>query len=281
MMRVAVITDSTAYITASIREEHHIHMVPLSVVFGSESFREEIDISTEAFYQKVKESEQLPKTSQPSVGDVTEKLRELAQDYDQAIFITLSSGISGTYQSAVSASEIIDDLEVAVYDSEISCMVQGFYVLEAAEMAKQGRNLEQIIARLDKMKQSMRAYFMVDDLNNLQRGGRLSGAQALIGSMLQIKPVLHFENTKIVPYEKIRTKKKAIKRILELFDEDASTGVPIEASMIHANCQEEGEALRQQLAERYDNVHITLSYIGPVIGTHLGAGAIGLGWYKK
>ncbi|MGN8647389.1 DegV family protein [Gracilibacillus sp. HCP3S3_G5_1] len=280
-MKVAVITDSTAYISDSDRKEKNIHMVPLSVVFGNDSFREEIDITTEEFYQKVKEVDQLPKTSQPSIGLITEKLNDLAKDYDQAIFITLSSGISGTFQSVVTAKSMVEGIEVFPFDSEISCMAQGFYALEAAEMAEQGQDAEMIIARLEEIKESLRAYFMVDDLSHLHRGGRLNGAQALIGSMLQVKPILHFEHTKIVPFEKIRTKKKALKRIFELFEEDASTGVPIRATVIHSNRETEAEEIKKQLETQFNNVEISISYFGPVIGTHLGEGSLGVGWYKK
>lgn len=280
-MKVAVITDSTAYISESDRKEKNIHMVPLSVVFGNDSFREEIDITTEEFYQKVKEVDQLPKTSQPSIGLITEKLNDLAKDYDQAIFITLSSGISGTFQSVVTAKSMVEGIEVFPFDSEISCMAQGFYALEAAEMAGQGQDAETIIARLEEIKESLRAYFMVDDLSHLHRGGRLNGAQALIGSMLQVKPILHFEHTKIVPFEKIRTKKKALKRIFELFEEDASTAVPIRATVIHSNRETEAEEIKKQLETQFNNVEISISYFGPVIGTHLGEGSLGVGWYKK
>lgn len=280
-MRIAVITDSTAYLSESTRKEKNIHMVPLSVVFGAETFREEWDITAGEFYQKVKEEEELPKTSQPSIGAIAEKLNELAKEYDQAIFITLSSGISGTFQSTVTAASMVEDLEVHPFDSEISCMAQGFYVLEAAEMANQGADIEAIMARLHEIKKSLRAYFMADDLSHLQRGGRLSGAQALIGSVLQVKPILHFEDTKIVPFEKIRTKKKALKRIFELFDEDASTGAPLVATVIHANREEEAAEIKEQIMAKYDNAEISVSYFGPVIGTHIGEGALGMGWYKR
>jgi DegV family protein with EDD domain len=279
-MRVAVITDSTAYIPDSYREEKNIHMVPLNVVIGNDSYQEEIDISTEEFYQKVREVEDFPKTSQPSIGLITEKLNELAKDYDQAIFITLSSGISGTFQSIVTAQSMVEGMEIFPFDSEISCMAQGFYVLEAADLAQNGEDAQTIMSRLHEIKESLRAYFMVDDLSHLHRGGRLNGAQALLGSMLQVKPILHFEDTKIVPYEKIRTKKKALKRIFELFEEDASTGVPIRATVIHANREAEAEEIKQELETRFDNVEISVSYFGPVIGTHLGEGSLGMGWYK-
>jgi DegV family protein with EDD domain len=206
---------------------------------------------------------------------------KLSAEYDAVVSIHLSSGISGTFQGAVAAGDMVDDIDVHAFDSEISCMIQGFYVLEAAEMAVEGKGPEEIIARLDEMKNSDRAYFMVDDLSHLQRGGRLSSAQALVGSLLQVKPLLHFLETKIVPFEKIRTRKKAVKRIYDLFEEDASLGVPMRAVVIHANRDAEAEVMKKELEEMYPHVEFFLSYFGPVIGTHLGEGAMGLGWYKR
>jgi DegV family protein with EDD domain len=148
-------------------------------------------------------------------------------------------------------------------------------------MAQAGKTPEEILTRLEEMKQSMRAYFMVDDLTNLQRGGRLSGAQALIGSLLQVKPILHFEDKVIVPFEKIRTRKKALNRMYELFNEDAEKNIPIRVVAIHANQPEEAKKIKLELEAKYPNVECMISYFGPVIGTHLGEGAIGLGWYRK
>ncbi|MBO9129953.1 DegV family protein [Bacillus sp. 165] len=280
-MRTAIVTDSTAYIPKEIRERLDIHMVPLNVVFGDASYQEEIELNAEQFYLKVKEQKELPKTSQPAIGLFVELFERLGKEFDAIISIHLSSGISGTYQGAVSAGEMVEGVKVYAYDSEMSCAIQGFYVLEAAKMAQEGKGPEEILARLDDMKQSMAAYFIVDDLAHLQRGGRLNSAQALIGSLLQVKPVLHFVDKKIVPFEKIRTRKKAIKRIFEIFDEQARQGFPMEAVVIDANENEESTEIVKHLSETYPNVNVTTSYFGAVIGTHLGEGAIGLGWYKK
>lgn len=281
-MRTAIVTDSTAYIPRSLREQLHIEICPLNVIFGSESYQEELEMAADDFYEKVRHAPELPKTSQPAIGLFEAIFKQLAQQgYDAVISIHLSSGISGTYQASVTAGGMVDGINVYSFDSEISCMPQGFYAIETAQMALQGKEPKEILERLHEMKKSMRAYFMVDDLAHLQRGGRLNGAQALIGSLLQVKPILHFENTKIVPFEKIRTHKKAIKRILELFDEDAKTGVPIKATLIHANRLEIVEDLKNQILENYSNVELDISYFGAVVGTHLGEGAIGLGWYKK
>jgi DegV family protein with EDD domain len=280
-MKTAIVTDSTAYIPKEVRDELKIHMIPLSVSFGAETYREEIDISTEQFYDKVKQHKELPTTSQPAVGEFVELFTSLRDEgYDAVISIHLSSGISGTYQGALTAGNMVDGLQVYAYDSEISCMAQGFYTIEAAKMALDGKTPEEIIARLDEVKKTLRAYFMVDDLSHLQRGGRLTGAQAFIGGLLQIKPLLHFENKVIVPFEKIRTRKKAVKRIEELFAEDAAKGVPLKAAIIHANRPDEAEQWKQELASKYPHVEFMVSYFGPVIGTHLGEGALGLTWYQ-
>ncbi|WP_156288298.1 DegV family protein [Oceanobacillus salinisoli] len=280
-MKVAVMTDSTAYIPGELRKQHNIHMVPLSVIFGNETYQEEVDITTKDFYEKIKKAEELPTTSQPSIGLIAAKFEELANDYDAVISIHLSSGISGTFQAVVSAGDMVEGINVFAYDSEISCIAQGFYALEAADMVKANKSPEEIIARLDEMKQSLRAYFMVDDLTNLHRGGRLNGAQALVGGLLQIKPILHFEDKVIVPFEKIRTRKKAINRIMGMLEEDAAKGKELKVAFIHANDEQTAMDLQKAFSEKYPTMDTTISYFGPVIGTHLGEGAIGVGWYVK
>ncbi|MDW2876637.1 MULTISPECIES: DegV family protein [Bacillaceae] len=279
-MRTAVVTDSTAYIPKELRDRLNIHMIPLSVIFGNETYEEEVEITAEAFYEEVKHKE-LPTTSQPSTGQFVELFEKLAADYDAVISIHLSSGISGTYQGAVTAGSMVEGIRAYPFDSEISCMVQGFYVIEAAEMAAAGKDPQDIMARLEEMKQTVRAYFMVDDLSHLQRGGRLSSAQALIGSLLQVKPLLHFEDKVIVPFEKIRTRKKAMKRIADLLGEAASGGGEYRAVIIHANREKEADEWKAELEKELPNVEFMIGYFGPVIGTHLGEGSMGLGWYKK
>ncbi|PHD76564.1 fatty acid-binding protein DegV [Bacillus sp. AFS043905] len=279
-MKTAVVTDSTAYIPKEMRDRLHIHMMPLNVIFYNEAYREEIDITADEFYEEVKRQEKLPTTSQPPIGKFVEKFEELQKEYDDVISIHLSSGISGTYQGAASAGEMVEGIRVHAFDSEISCMVQGFYVIEAAKMALDGKGAEEIMARLEEMKPSVKAYFMADDLSHLQRGGRLSSAQALIGSLLQVKPVLHFVDKVIVPFEKIRTRKKAMKRIADLLGEEAASGEKYKAVIIHAKRESEAKDWKAELEARFPNVEFDISYFGPVIGTHLGEGSMGMGWYK-
>ncbi|AIM16227.1 DegV family protein [Neobacillus sedimentimangrovi] len=279
-MKTAIVTDSTAYIPKEVRDKWNIHMIPLNVIFGNEVYQEEVDLDWQQFYKMVKTTE-LPTTSQPPIGQFVELFERLSKDYDAVISIHLSSGISGTYQGAVTASTMVDGIKVFPFDSEISCMVQGFYALEAAEWASRGEEPEKILARLEELKKDARAYFMVDDLSHLQRGGRLSGAAAFIGSLLQVKPLLHFVDKVIVPFEKIRTRKKALKRIADLLGEDAQLGGRYQAVIIHANREEEANQWKAELEKLYPNVEFTIGYFGAVIGTHLGEGAMGMGWIKK
>lgn len=280
-MKTAVVTDSTAYIPKELREKCNIHMIPLNVIFGNEVYQEEIDMTWSQFYEEVRVKE-LPKTSQPPIGQFVELFERLASEgYEAVLSIHLSSGISGTYQGAVTAGTMVKGIKVFPFDSEISCMVQGFYALEAAGLASDGEDAEAILSRLEELKKSARAYFMVDDLAHLQRGGRLSSAQAFIGSLLQVKPLLHFVDKVIVPFEKIRTRRKAMKRIVDLLDKDALSGGVWRAVIIHANREQEAEEWREELAKLYPNVEFSISYFGAVIGTHLGEGAMGLGWMKK
>lgn len=280
-MKIAIVTDSTAYIPDDLIEKHNIHVVPLSVVFGEESYREGIDISTEAFYEKVKNSSDLPTTSQPAIGTFIETFEQLAENHEAIISIHLSSKISGTYEAAKSAGTMVENVKVFAFDSELSAMPQGFYAIAAAEMAQAGKTVEEILAKLDEMKTRTRAYFMVDDLSHLQRGGRLSSAQKLLGSLLNIKPVLHMVDGVIVPFEKIRTRKKALKRIIGMLEEDAEQNKVKRVVFIHANREQDALQLRDQFAEKYPDIETIISYFGPVLGTHIGEGSLGVSWYTE
>lgn len=280
-MKVAIVTDSTAYIPEEIIKEYQIHTVPLSVVFGDESYREGIDITTAEFYGKMKKEKELPSTSQPAIGEFVELYERLSQHYDAVISLHLSGKFSGTFNAAQSAGGMVDQIAVYPFDTELSTMIQGMFVVAAAEQAALGKTPEEILVHLHDMKARTRAYFMVDELTNLQKGGRLNSAQAILGSVLNIKPVLHIVDGLIVPFEKIRTRKKAIKRIIGMLEEDAENKVVKKVVFIHGNNEKAAIKLRDQFVERHPQVDTVISYFGPVIGTHLGENSIGVGWYTE
>lgn len=280
-MKTAIVTDSTAYLSKEEREKYNIHMIPLSVNFpDGTSFEEEISITTEEFYNKVRGAKEFPKTTQPAVGVFVEKFEELASNYKDIVTIHLSSGISGTYSGAVQAADMVENAEVHAFDSEISCYIQGFYVLEAAKMAEDGATGEEILAELEDLKKTADAYFIVDDLTHLQRGGRLSATSAFVGGLLQVKPILHFQNKVIVPFEKIRTRKKAMRRVEEQLAAASAKYTKLNATVIHGNCESEAREWIAELERQFPNVTFKLSYFGPVIGTHLGEGALAMGWME-
>lgn len=278
-MKTAIVTDSTAYIPEQLREEHHIYMLPLMVHLGEESFREEIDISAEEFYEKASQLDVFPSSSQPSLGATIELFKRLSKEYDAIIAIYLSSGISGAYQSAYTLKDEFPLCPIYPFDSEISCYPQARLVLEAARLAHEGIEPERIVTQLVELRERTKAYFMVDDLTNLQKGGRLSGGAALVGSMLKIKPILHFENKEILVFEKIRTKKKALQRIRKLLAIDIKkVDYPLVITVIHANREAAAKEIADKIQHDYPHLRVEISYFGPVIGTHLGEGAIGISW---
>lgn len=278
-MKIAIVTDSTAYIPEPVRREKNIFMLPLVVQLNGDIYREEVDITPEEFYQKVKEMPSLPTSSQPAIGEIYQLFKTLSKDYDAIISIHLSSGISGTFQSVLSFQDEFPTCKIYAFDSESSCYVQARYVLEASRLSEKGLDAERIMERLDQLKSRSQAYFIVDDLRNLQKGGRLSGGAAVVGSMLKIKPILHFSNKHIVVFEKIRTQKKALKRIEDILGETVrETDYPLIATVIHANVEEKASAWMNELKSRFPEVRFELTYFGPVIGTHLGEGALGLTW---
>ena len=281
-MKTAIVADSTAYLPEKLIEKYDIYTIPLNVVMGEETYRESVDITTEEFFEKMADMDTLPTTSQPSIGDYILLLESLYRDgYTDVISFHLSAKISGTCQSAVSAGESVEGINVHVIDSEVAAFVQGFMALYAAQN-KDKMPLDELIENVEEMKkkENTNAYFIVDTLTNLQKCGRLSNAQALVGSLLKVKPILDFQDGMIVPYEKIRTKKKAKKKVQEVFGQEIEKHQDknITAVIIHSNAEEEGLEWKAELEPLYPHVTFTLSYFGPVVATHLGEGALGLGY---
>ncbi|MBF0716213.1 DegV family protein [Gemelliphila palaticanis] len=282
MKKIAVLVDSTAYLANELREKENLKIVYLSTIIGNVSQKEiiEIDFPNYANYL-ANNSEVLPTTSQPAIGEVVAALEDLSSNgYTDVIAIALSSGISGTYTSYSVASLMVPNIKVHPFDSEVSCQAEEFYVKKALKLIDEGCTPERLLDSLNEMKKLSKAYFIVDDLSHLQRGGRLSGAQALIGNLLQVKPILHFENKLIVPYMKIRTYKKAISKIYDLFEEfyQDNKDSNISVCVIHVEAENKANDIVNYLVEKYPNVNIEKGFIGPVIATHLGLGSVAVGW---
>ena len=255
MEKIAVLIDSTSFLSEELKKELDIRTVYLNIVINNHSYKEIIDMTADKYYEYLRDTNNsFPTTSQPAIGEVVACLEKLKEEgYTDVIAIALSSGISGACSSYTVAGLMVDGINVHPFDSEVSCKPEGWYAIKAANLIKEGKNSNQIISALNEMKKVSKAYFMADDLSHLQRGGRLSGAQALVGSLLQVKPLLHFEDKIIVPFQKIRTYKKVVLRMYELFDEfyQEHKGENIHVCVLHVDAIEKAHEIKEYLEDKY------------------------------
>ncbi|MHA3066119.1 DegV family protein [Lacticaseibacillus saniviri] len=281
-MKIAVVTDSTAYLSDEQVAANHIHVVPIPVILDGTVYDEGKDITTAEYYEKLKTAKTFPSTSQPPLGEMIKLYNNLANEgYDTIISIHLASTISGFVKTLQTAVDEVKGARVIVYDSRITVMLMGWLVLEAANLANQGMDADTIVEHLDALRATEDEYFIVNDLQNLVRGGRLSNAAGFIGGMLKIKPLLTFDpvSDKIVAFEKVRSLKKAYARVETLFAEAIDkVDYPVRALIIHANDPEAAESWQTKLQAEYPDIPFEISYFGPVIGTHLGEKAIAIAW---
>ncbi|PWG00854.1 DegV family protein [Levilactobacillus bambusae] len=282
-MKIAVVTDSTSYLSDDEVKQNNISVVPIPVVIDGRSYNEGVDITNEEFYDKLRHSKSFPSTSQPPLGEMIELYQRLSDEgYEAVISIHLASTISGFVNSLNNIAGSIDGIKVYPYDSQITVKLMGYLVIAAARMAKAGTYTpEEIMTRLDEIRKTIGEYFIVDDLQNLVRGGRLSNASAFIGSVLKIKPLLTFDDTshEIVAFEKVRSRKKALLRVETLFSEVVkNVDYPLRAIVINANDPDGGAQWTKKISAMYPDLPIEQGEFGPVIGTHLGEKALALAW---
>lgn len=283
ILKIALITDSTSYLTKAEVEKYNVKVVPLPVIIDNHEYKENVDLTTTQLYEMQHNGSDFPKTSQPSIGEFGQVIEGLkAEGYDTFIVITIGSGISGFYPSVVGFANSYPDYDMYVYDSKITVRLMGYMVIAAGKMIAANYTPERIIARLDEISATTDEIFVVDDLNNLVRGGRLSNASGLVGSMLQIKPLLTFdkETYKIVSFDKVRSMKKAILKTKKLMDKrfeaiDYADDVRI---IIYIDDPEMAQTLKKDLQERYPKMVVETDPFGPVMATHLGERAIGFTW---
>lgn len=277
-MKLAIITDSSAVLQPTTLANKDVFVLPIPVTIDEESFVEGQNLTAEEFYQKMAASEDLPKTSQPSLLELEEILRALqANGYTHAVGLFLSSGISGFYQNIQYLADEFEGLTIAFPDSKITSAPLGMMVENVLKWAAADQSFEEICAKLDQQIAQTSAFIMVDDLDHLVKGGRLSNAAAILGNLLSIKPILYFTaEGKIEVYEKVRTEKKAVRRLLEILQEKTSDG-NYQLAIIHANCPEKADRFKEQLEQVGVTSQLPIVSFGSVIGTHLGEGAIAFG----
>ncbi|QLK85524.1 fatty acid kinase binding subunit FakB1 [Staphylococcus sp. 17KM0847] len=278
-MKIAVMTDSTSYIPQSILKQHNIRTVPLSITLeNGENYKENETIFADEFFSILAQSDTIPTTSQPAIGEMINAYEAYREEgYTDIIVVHLSSGISGAYQTAVQAADMVEGINVFPFDSKIACLPEGAFALRAINLIEEGKDVQEILADLEEMRDHTGAYLVVDDLKNLHKSGRITGAQAWIGNLLKMKPVLTFEDGLIVPYEKVRTKKRALKLIEEQAIALSEKFETATIMIIGGDNKEESHSVYQDMVMRFPEKNIVFSEFGPVISSHLGLGSFGIG----
>lgn len=282
-MAIKIVTDSTSYIADEYIKKYDIKLVSLNVIINGVSSRE-IDIENEVFYEEIKNSKEIPKSSQPIPNEMLNTFKEIVKDGDSIVGIFLSSKMSGTYSNANMIKDMIledyPDAEIHILDSKTNCMQMGFAVIEAARTASEGKSINEVINAANHVINNSRFLFTPETLEYLKKGGRIGGAAALFGNVLQIKPILTVVNGETSVFKKVRTRKKAIEEIVKTVLEEIEAKGLGDIVVHHINCQEDGlklaKALENKLGKKVD-----IQSIGPVIGVHVGPGSIGIAYYTK
>lgn len=278
MSGITIVTDSTAYIPPDLVRKYGIHVAPQILIWGEETLRDGIDILPEAFYARLKTASVMPTTSQVTIAYFQELFQKLTAAGQQILAILVSSKLSGTISSAVQAKEDVPGAQVEIVDSYSTAMALGFQVLAAARAAEAGKNLAQVteIARTGVSHTGV--VFAVDTLEFLHRGGRIGGAARLLGTALNLKPVLELVDGRIEPVERVRTKAKARARLLEIVAERVKGRPNLRVATIHAAAEAEATELLEQAVARFHPVETIVSEASPVVGNHAGPGTVGLAY---
>lgn len=278
MAKIRIVTDSTADIPRTMQEG--LTIVPLKVHFGEKTYLDGITIQADEFYDKLTKSEQLPTTSQPSPQEFVNAYRQIQEEAGDDVHILsfhLSSSLSGTFQSAKLAQDMLaEEIDITVIDTKKASYGIGMLVAQVQEAINLGRSKEECIALAEQLIDNIATFFMVDTLEYLQKGGRIGRASAVLGSLLNIKPILSLNEEGVVyPLDKVRGSKKAIKRIIQAIRE-FTEGYDLQLAICHAQAIEQAEELKRNLIEEFSVENVLLTDIGPVIGTHVGPKTLGV-----
>lgn len=277
--QVAVAVDSTAYLPPDLAAEYKIHVIPQCLNWEGKTLLDGVDITPGQFYERLKVAKEMPTTSQPSAGEFHEFFGKIMDETESIVGIFISEHLSGTLNSARMALEMMPESSIEIVDSRSASMGLGFIALAAARAAAAGASQPEVVKMARDMVPLAKAIFVVDTLEFLHRGGRIGGAQRLLGSMLSIKPVLHLDDGRIEPLASVRTKKKALLRTLEIVAEDSANKGPLHASIIHAAAPDEAAQFQEAVQNELHPVEIFISELSPVVGANTGPGLVGMAYY--
>ncbi len=278
MSKIALVTDSTAYMPPELVKKYNISVAPQIVIWGDQTYKDGIDIDSREFFTRLKTAKEMPTTAQVSVVSFQEIFQDLVSKGFEVLALLISTKLSGTIQSAVQAKELMNSAgeKVHIVDSQSVAMALGFQAIAVARAIEQGANLKEAITLAEKLHEHTGVFFAVDTLEFLHRGGRIGGAQRFIGTMLNMKPILAIQEGRVEGIERIRTKAKAHDRILELTIEKVNQRSPVHLATLHANAMEDARALLTRAEQALNPAESFLTEVSPTVGTHAGPGTVGL-----
>jgi DegV family protein with EDD domain len=279
---VKIVTDSTCNLNVfpELLQKHDIRVAPISIQFKKETYEEDIDIDRDLFYRKIDELGIIPTSSQPAPGRFADYYRELTDQGHSILSITVTSKHSGTYQSAILAKDMVPEADVEVFDSATITLGTGYMILEAARAAEAGQSRESILQRLEEIRDNMCLFFTPATLKYLRMSGRVGRLATAFASLLDIKPVVKIENGLLEACENVRTRSKAVNRVLELTEEKMGTTDPINVGVIHARAPQEGQALLEKAQARFNCQETLIGDLVASLAVHGGPGVVGLFAYK-
>ncbi|HAS92915.1 MAG TPA: DegV family protein [Clostridiales bacterium] len=280
-MGIRIVIDSTSDVTDEIIKKYNIKMVPLTVNFENESFLDKVELNSKQFFEKLETAEKLPTTTLVSPGTFMEVFSDILLEGDKVLGLFLASEFSGTYDSACMAKNMIGSDDIYIIDSRSVCLGAFALILEAIELVQQNKDIEEIVKELEALREKVVAVAALDTLKYLEKGGRLSKGQAVVGTLLNVKPIVEIKDGKISVIEKIRGKNKAVKWFDEWIEKNNYDLSNKTVLLFHGKAYEQLKMLREAIEDKYKIKNIIEQEIGAVIGTHSGPGVLGIGFVNK
>ena len=277
---VKIVTDSTIDLPPQIIEENDLTVVPLSITIDGQTYIDGIDISPKEFITKMQQSENLPKSSQPPAGEFLEIYNKLTEDGSEVLSIHMTAQMSGTVQSAQTAARMAEG-KVTVVNSKYISNALAFQVLEAAKLAKEGKGIDEIVERINRVRENTRLFVVVDTLDNLVKGGRIGKGKAMLSSLLNIKPIASLDTGEYTPVAKVRSQGQIVKYLVKQLVQDIKGKTLKGISITHADALELATKLKEAIINEVGQVEVSVYDTTPIISTHTGIGAIGFMYYAE
>lgn len=276
MSKVAIVTDSTAYIPNDLIEPYDIWVVPQVLIWGDEAYEDGIDITPTEFYERLSKTTIMPSTSQVTPHSFDKIFKDLLEKDFDILAMLVSEKLSGTIASAIQSRENFPGANIEIVDSYSIAMALGFQVLEVAKIAKHGASLKECKALAETAREHTGVVFAVNTLEFLHRGGRIGGGKRFLGTALNVKPILELRDGRVEGIEQVRTRKKSLLRLLELTEDRIGGRQPIRLATLHANAADEAQQLLEKASQEFNSIENVFSEVSPVVGAQAGPGTIGV-----